>query len=85
MEQDPQLKVGVCGIACEVCPKMVKGICPNGEAGCVPRQNEFCKICTCAFNRGVKLCFECSYFPCELTRAGPIGYDYCSYLAGKTE
>jgi hypothetical protein len=79
------VKIGVCGIACEVCPKMIKGICPNGEKGCVARQNQYCQISTCAFNRGVGLCFECSYFPCETTKAGPISYNYCSYLAGKTE
>ena len=80
-----QMKVGVCGIACEVCPKMVKGACPNGEQGCVPKQNPFCQISTCAFNRGVRICFECAYFPCELTKAGPINYNYCSFIAGKSE
>ena len=25
------MKIGVCGIACEACPRMVKGLCPNGD------------------------------------------------------
>jgi len=50
------MKIGVCGIACEKCPRMVKEKCPNGEQGCVPKENEFCKIATCAFKKGVRLC-----------------------------
>ncbi|HEX7444931.1 MAG TPA: hypothetical protein VF300_00935 [Methanothrix sp.] len=49
------MKVGVCGIACEVCPRMVKGICPNGEAGCLRKENRMCGIATCAFRKGVDL------------------------------
>jgi len=87
------MKIGVCGIACEKCPRMVKGTCPtrfaeasarrDGEQGCVPRENKFCKICTCAFKKGVKLCFECADFPCETTKQGPIAYGYCQYISGK--
>jgi hypothetical protein len=77
------MKVGVCGIACEKCPRMVRGTCPNGEQGCVPRENRFCKICSCAFHRGVAICFECPDFPCETTKAGPVSHGYCQYLAGK--
>ncbi len=76
------MRIGVCGIACEKCPKMTKGECPNGEAGCVPRENNLCKICTCGFKKGVRFCFECSEFPCELTREGPISYGFCQYLSG---
>jgi hypothetical protein len=77
------MKIGVCGIACEKCPRMVRGICPNGEEGCKPKENKTCKISTCAFNRGVELCFECSEFPCELTNTGPISYGYCKCISGK--
>ncbi|MFA4836821.1 MAG: DUF3795 domain-containing protein [Dehalococcoidia bacterium] len=78
------MKIGVCGIACEKCPKMVKKTCPNGDQGCKPRENKFCAIATCAFNKGGKLCFECADFPCETTRKSPISFGYCQYLAGKT-
>jgi len=77
------VKVGVCGIACEKCPRMVKGACPNGDVGCVPKENRFCKIATCAFRKGVKLCFECTEFPCETTKERPIAYGYCQYISGK--
>jgi len=76
------MRIGVCGIACEKCPRMVKGICPNGEAGCTPKENRFCKVASCAFHTDVKLCFECPDFPCELTKEGPISYGYCTYIAG---
>jgi hypothetical protein len=77
------MKVGVCGIACEKCPKMRNGICPNGEVGCVVKENKFCSICNCAFSKGVKLCFECKDFPCETTKQGPISYGYCKYISSK--
>ena len=77
------MKIGVCGVACEKCPKMVLKTCPNGEAGCLPKENRFCAIASCAFQRGIRLCFECSEFPCETTRQGPIAYNYCRFIAGK--
>jgi len=77
------MKIGVCGIACEKCPRMTAGQCPNGKSGCVPRKNEFCKIASCAFSRNERLCFECADFPCGTTRSGPISYGYCEYISGK--
>jgi hypothetical protein len=77
------MKTGVCGIACEICPLMTRGKCPNGAEGCKPKTNEFCKVSTCAFERDVRYCFECPDFPCETTRAGPIAYDYCMFISGK--
>ena len=79
------MRIGVCGIACEKCPRMVTGKCPSGEVGCTPRENKFCKIATCAFDKGVKLCFECKEFPCEVTKIGPISYGYCQFISGKSE
>jgi hypothetical protein len=74
------MKIGVCGIACEICPKMASGKCPNGQEGCKPKENKFCQLATCAFRKGMKFCFQCVEFPCELTRSGPISYGYGSYL-----
>lgn len=79
----PGMKVGVCGIACEKCPRMALGKCPNGVRGCVPRENKFCKLCACAINKGVALCFECAEFPCETTGEGPVSHGYCQYISGK--
>jgi hypothetical protein len=77
------MKVGVCGIACEKCPRMTRGTCPNGKSGCRPRENKFCQICNCAHQKGVALCFECEAFPCELTKKGPISYGFCQYIGAK--
>ncbi|HSV41944.1 MAG TPA: DUF3795 domain-containing protein [Methanomassiliicoccales archaeon] len=77
-----QMKVGVCGIACEVCPRMVKGTCPHGSEGCKPEQNPFCVISSCAHSKGIRLCFQCERFPCEHTSSGPISFGYCRYIAG---
>ncbi|NMC59766.1 MAG: DUF3795 domain-containing protein [Candidatus Methanofastidiosa archaeon] len=78
------MKIGVCGIACEKCPKMMRKECPNGDIGCVPKENKFCKIATCAYEKKINLCFECSEFPCEITKSGPISFGYCQYLTGKS-
>jgi hypothetical protein len=79
----PEFRIGVCGIACEKCPKMTRGECPNGAAGCTPRENRFCAICTCAHQRSVRYCFDCADFPCEHHKQGPISYGYCTYIAGR--
>jgi hypothetical protein len=81
--KENKLRIGVCGITCEKCPRMVKKQCPNGETGCKPKKNKFCMIATCAFEKGVELCFECPEFPCETTKSGPISYGYCTYISGK--
>lgn len=79
---DSRMRIGVCGIACEMCPRMRRGVCPSGEDGCRPKDNPFCKVATCAHGKGVDLCFECPEFPCETTKEGPINYEYCRYIAG---
>ncbi|MBU0765702.1 MAG: DUF3795 domain-containing protein, partial [Bacteroidetes bacterium] len=60
------------------------GTCPNGDKGCLPRDNRFCEICSCAYRKGERFCFTCKDFPCEITEKGPVSYGYCSYIAGKT-
>jgi len=52
------LKIGVCGIVCSKCNKYNNKKCP----GCEP--NKFCPLPECANNKKVKVCFECSEFPC---------------------
>ena len=77
------MKIGVCGIACEICPKMVKGECPVGESGCYPRESTPCTVCKCAFEKDVEYCFMCMDFPCDLTKEGPIAYGFCGFISGK--
>ncbi|MCK5132243.1 MAG: DUF3795 domain-containing protein [Candidatus Sabulitectum sp.] len=75
------MKIAVCGIACEKCPRRLTGTCPYGEAGCVPKKDDICKISSCAAYGGIDFCFECTEFPCELTRLGPVKYEYCKYIS----
>lgn len=77
------MRISVCGIACEFCPNMTENNCPNGETGCIPKENKFCKIASCAFKKGIHYCFKCNDFPCEITKKGPISYEYTKYIAGK--
>lgn len=77
------MMIGVCGVACEACPRRREGKCPNGTMGCEARENRFCEVCTCAFHKGVGLCFQCPEFPCQTTRKGPISYGYCQYISGR--
>jgi hypothetical protein len=46
------MKIGVCGIACEACPRMMKGVCPNGEAGCRPKENRCAGLPPALFEKG---------------------------------
>ncbi|MBD3256504.1 MAG: hypothetical protein GF383_15520 [Candidatus Lokiarchaeota archaeon] len=73
----------VCGINCEICPRRVLGKCPNKNRGCIPRENKFCEICSCAYEKSIQNCFACDEFPCELTKKGPINFEFCKYLSGK--
>ena len=66
------MKISVCGIVCEKCPRMINNICPNGERGCMPKENMFCQVATCAYRNDVNLCVECREFPCDTTKLGPI-------------
>jgi hypothetical protein len=78
------MRIGVCGVACEICPRQVQNLCPNGSLGCTPKANKFCRIATGAFDKNIRYCFQCAEFPCETTKSGPIGFGYCEYIAGKS-
>ncbi len=77
------MRIGVCGIACEACPRRQRGLCPNGDSGCRPKDNPFCAVASCAFRKGAALCFECAEFPCETTKNGPVAFGYCTYIAAR--
>jgi hypothetical protein len=77
------MRIGVCGIACEACPRRTRGKCPNGDQGCLSRKNKLCKICNCAFQKCVKLCFQCPSVPFEATKEEPISREYCLYTLEK--
>ena len=50
-------------------PQNEKGTLPQWQRRLRARENKFCQICNCAYIKGVKLCFECSEFPCENTKS----------------
>ena len=71
---------GACGLACEVCGFLPKGICPTID-GCVagtdtkaPEKAEKfktamgdpCLILECAIKNKVDYCFRCDKFPCDV-------------------
>ena len=45
------MKIGVCGIACEVCPKMTDGTCPRPGVVGIPKENPSCLIATYAHGK----------------------------------
>ena len=53
------VKISVCGLVCDRCPKFVKKHC----SGCGP--NEFCPFPTCAKRKRIEICFDCDDFPCK--------------------
>ncbi len=56
------MKIGVCGIACEVCGLYTKGICP----GCTTHEMNPCEIPRCAERKKVEFCSrDCEEFPCK--------------------
>jgi len=72
---------GVCGLACEICPRPDKGKCLCGETTCtagtdpraVDKLKEFeanignpCPVLKCAIEKGVDYCFRCDEFPCKI-------------------
>ena len=71
------MKVGACGMACEVCIVRIKGKCD----GCVSGKDESapaffeklksagiaCPVLQCAIERGVEHCIkDCERFPCDI-------------------
>lgn len=54
------MKISVCSVYCERCPKFVKGQCSGCSA------NPVCKIPQCAERKKVEFCFDCKEFPCKL-------------------
>ncbi|MDQ7794706.1 MAG: DUF3795 domain-containing protein [bacterium] len=76
------MRISVCGIACEVCPRRRRGACPSGDVGCRPRENARCPVAACAHAKGSEFCFDCEEFPCATLREhGPIVHELCLFLA----
>ena len=80
------MNIGACGIACEVCSYLAKGMCD----GCAPGNDEgasmkldaqkkrfglTCPVLECAYSSKVGHCLkDCDKFPCDLLYQGfPYG------------
>jgi len=88
-----------CGIACEVCGFLVKGVCPIG--GCVAGTDERapeklekvkevigmpCAVLECAIKNKVDYCLKCEGFPCEIHyREFPFSKKFLDVMKGAKE
>ncbi|TRZ49799.1 MAG: DUF3795 domain-containing protein [Dehalococcoidia bacterium] len=88
-----------CGIACEVCGLLVKGVCPIG--GCVAGTDERapeklekvkevigtpCPVLECAIKNKVDYCLKCEGFPCEIHyHEFPYGKKFLDVMKGAKE
>ena len=85
------MKIGACGIACEVCGLYAKGTCggcthgDDGDASLVleTQKEKFgmvCPVLECASSRKVGHCLkDCDVFPCDLLGQGyPYGKAWLS-------
>lgn len=75
------MKIGACGIACEVCRNYVQNECSGCEAGTSEAAPVFveilkgigfsCSVLECAIENGVGYCLkDCDKFPCEVHSRG---------------
>jgi len=76
------MKIGACGIACDVCGHLAKGMCEGCVAGndegalmkANAQKKQFgfcCPVLECASSRKVGHCLkDCDKFPCELLYRG---------------
>jgi hypothetical protein len=65
---------GACGIYCELCPLYRSERCE----GCFKRNQWFkpaCQLFSCATSKGMKCCFECKGFPCDMHYKKDMVYD----------
>jgi len=71
------MRIGACGIACEVCGLYVNGICEGCDAGTAESTPELveklrqlgvlCPALECAMKRKIAYCSkDCKDFPCEI-------------------
>lgn len=80
MTEKIDVGIGACGVACEVCPLLIDGLCD----GCQPPESEGplpekeakkhpCPIFRCANEKGFYFCGrDCEEFPCRNFREGEV-------------
>ena len=82
--EEVKMRIGACGMACEVCIFGVKKVC----TGCLPGTDEtahakldefkkdgfYCPALECAIKNKVAHCLSCDKIPCDVLYQGEIPY-----------
>lgn len=60
------VKIGACGVACEVCKLFIEKKCIGCISGTACTKKPRCPILECAWKKGISYCTrDCKEFPCE--------------------
>ncbi len=79
------MRIGACGMACELCVFLKKGICMGCNKGtdeaAVDKLNKFkdeygffCKALECAVTNRIDCCLSCENMPCDLLYQEEVPY-----------
>lgn len=85
------MKIGACGIACEICSLYEKGLCKGCCSGIDKNIYEIiewmrkeiggCSILECAHKSKTDYCLKCDNYPCELHyEKGPYKKEFLDVL-----
>ena len=78
------MRIGACGMACEVCIFFVKKVCPGCISGTdegapakfeeIKKDGFYCPALECAIKNKVAYCLSCDKIPCDALYQGEIPY-----------
>jgi hypothetical protein len=69
--------IAVCGINCAKCGLLKEGKCGGCRGPLEQHWSANCTMLACAQSKGLRYCFECDEFPCEILAAfAHDGYDH---------
>jgi hypothetical protein len=80
---DMKIRIGACGVACEVCEFFNKGVCPGcypGTDEAAPARLEYfskvyrCPALDCAIKKKQDYCISCDKFPCDVHYKNEMPY-----------
>jgi hypothetical protein len=80
---DAKIRIGACGMACEICVFYTKGLCPGclpGNDPAAPLRLEYfskvyrCPALECAIKRNQDYCLNCDKFPCDIHYKNEMPY-----------
>jgi hypothetical protein len=60
--------VAPCGLYCGECAAFIDGRCGGcrSNKGLSEEYRKYCKIYECSYNKNIRICLDCSEFPCKL-------------------